>query len=374
MAGPGVSEPMMEPSLDAAAMLEHGVDLAALDGYDDVQLDELSFGVVCLDARGKILRYNLAEARLARLDRTHVVGRDFFRQVAPCTATPEFEGRFRALVDGTETRVAFRYMFDFKFGAQEVLVEIVRGTTAGRYYLCINRLRFRPPRPSYQDVAAPRLAELAPGEDAFGVRRDEVEQRVVVMPAVALHALRMAWDRIAPQGWSLFCSEWGARWGRLAVIDLETELMERLDRTLKDLPLDEALDLIQRHLEKDGWGRIVIDVTSPAAASRGVAIIQLERSALAEASGASAVPRCQLVGGVLRSMLSHAAGRLLAVREIRCAAQGAPRCELVAIAQDRRAQLDSAVESAADLRGVLDALGWTRGETVRAGDVLARHF
>lgn len=71
------------------------VDIFALDGYDDAQLDDLRFGVICLDAQGTILRYNLAEARLARLDRSKVVGRDFFRRIAPCTATPEFEGRCR---------------------------------------------------------------------------------------------------------------------------------------------------------------------------------------------------------------------------------------------------------------------------------------
>jgi len=365
---------MLDVAVDGPSGLDVGFDAFSLDGYDDAQLDELPFGVVGVDGGGQIVRYNLAEARLARLDRSQVLGRDFFRQIAPCTATPEFEGRFRSFVSGLEPRISFPYVFDFKFGAQEVQVEIVRGSREGRYYLCINRLKFRPPRPAYQPVAAPRQAELVPGEDAFGVRRDDAEQRVVVMPAVALRALRLTWDKIAPQGWSLFSAEWGFRWGRLATIDIDTELQERRDLTLRDLPLDEALELIRAHIDQDGWGQVNIDVTSPTATSRGAAIITLERSALAEAAGASALPRCGLVGGVLRAMLSHVSQRVLAIREVRCVSQGAPRCEMVAVAHARRARLDAAAAAATDLRGVLAGLDGAGGDTSRAGDVLARLF
>lgn len=365
---------MLDPAVDGASLLDDAFDAFALDGYDDAQLDDLAFGVICLDGTGRILRYNLAEARLARLDRAQVLGRDFFRTIAPCTATRDFEGRFRAFVDGQEPRIAFPYVFDFKFGAQEVHVEVVRAPVPDRYYLCVNRTKFRPPRPSFQPVAAPRQAELTPGEDALGVQRDDADQRVVVLPSVALRALRLAWDKIAPQGWPLFSAEWGFRWGRLATIDLETALQEQRDRTLRDLPLDEALAIVCDHLEQDGWGHVTIDVTSPTATSRGAAIISLERSALAEAAGASAVPRCQLVGGVLRAMLSHLSQRVLTVREVRCAAQGAPRCELVAVAHARRAQLDAACDGAPDLRHALARLDGAHGDLARAGDILARLF
>lgn len=349
-----------------------GVDLSTLDRYDDAQLDELPFGVIGLDERGTIVRYNLAEARLARLDRSRVVGKHFFREIAPCTATPEFKGRFDAFVAGGERRVAFSYVFDFKFGAQEVEVELVRG--ARWVWVCINRLKFRPPRPAYASVAAPRQAELVPGEDALGIRRDDGEQRLVILPVLALRALGMTWDRIAPQGWPLVAAEWGLRWGRLAAIEIDTELLEQRDARLCDLPLDEAVQLIRAYLEQDGWGQLAIDVTSPAAVARGVAIITLERSAIAEAIGVSETPRCQLLGGVVRGLLAHASGRPLAVREVRCAAQGHARCELLAISHVRREQLDRALDVAGDVRGVLDALGTLRREVTRAGDVLARLF
>ena len=354
--------------------LDAGVDLAALDRHDDAQLDDLPFGVICLDPAGTIVRYNLAEARLARLDRSKVIGRRFFGEVAPCTATPEFQGRFQAFLRDTAPRVRFPYVFDFKFGAQEVEVELVRVPDPRRIYVCIDRRKFRPPRPAFAPVAAPRQAELVPGEEALGIRRDDGEQRVVVLPVAALRALRLTWDKVAPQGWSLFASEWGLRWGRLAALDIDTELLETKDARLPDLPIDEAIGIIHDYLEQDGWGQVRIDVTSPAAVARGAALITLERSALAEGAGASELPRCQLLGGVVRALLAHAAGRSLAVREVRCAAQGHPRCELIAVAHTRREALDRALASAPDLRAALDALGPMRGTVSRAGDVLARLF
>lgn len=355
-------------------LAEAGFDLFTLDRLDDAALDDLPFGVIALDDRGTIVRYNLAEARLARLDRARVLGRGFFSEVAPCTATPEFEGRFLAFLSSREPRIAFRYVFDFKFGAQEVDVEIVRSAAGARYYLCINRLKFRPPRIGPEILPAPRQAELVPGEEALGIQRDAAEQRVIVLPVVALRALRLTWDKIAPQGWSLFAAEWGLRWGRLAAIDIETELLETRHLPLRDLPLDEALDLVRAYLEQDGWGQVGIDVTSAAAMTRGAAVITIERSALAEASGASEMPRCQLLAGVLRALLAHVSGRPLDIREVACAAQGHRRCELIAVAHTRRDQLDAALAAAPDLRAVLDRLGAARLEVSRAGDVLARLF
>ncbi|MBC7974836.1 MAG: PAS domain-containing protein, partial [Myxococcales bacterium] len=305
---------MLETIVDAPTTFDDGFDVFALDSYDDARLDDLRFGVICLDDRGTVLRYNLAEARLARLDRSKVIGRDFFRRIAPCTATQDFEGRFRSFIAGREPRISFPYVFDFKFGAQEVSIELVRPLSPGRYYLCINRLAYREPRPAYESVAAPRQAELVPDERAFGVQRDDNEQRVVVLPASALRALRLTWDRVAPQGWSLFASEWGLRWGRLAVMDLETELLEQRDLGLRDLPLDEALGVICARVEQDGWGQLSIDCTSPASTSRGAAMITIERSAIGEAAGASALPRCQLIAGLLRALLGHLSQRVLAVR------------------------------------------------------------
>lgn len=259
---------------------------------------------------------------------------------------------------------------------REAAAHAGRDAGAGRGHLCINRHKFRPPRPAYQPVAAPRQAELVPGEEAFGVRRDDAEQRVVVMPSVALRALRLAWDKIAPQGWNLFCAEWGARWGRLAMIDLDTELLEQRGRPLRERPLDDALELIRAQLEQDGWGQLTIDVTSPAAISRGAAIIRLDRSALAEAAGASAVPRCQAgeAGGAQRvdRALAVVVGRARRGAQARAAAGGVAGAGGGREAQARRAVDAGAGDDdrvgrggRAEVAALADRLGVTGGEAER---------
>ena len=71
-------------------------DPRTIDDLSDAELDALAFGVIALDEEGTVLRYNLYESRLARLDRNQVVGRNFFDDVAPCTRIEAFQGRFRA--------------------------------------------------------------------------------------------------------------------------------------------------------------------------------------------------------------------------------------------------------------------------------------
>ena len=107
---------LVPPSSSAATLLPF--DPFTVDERSEAELDELPFGIICLDEEGTILRYNLAEARLARLDRNQVVGKNFFARVAPCTAGPGFEGRFRefARASGGQDVLRFDYLFDFKFG------------------------------------------------------------------------------------------------------------------------------------------------------------------------------------------------------------------------------------------------------------------
>ena len=132
-------------------------DPVRADAYSTEDLDQQPYGIICLDAAG-----NLAEARFARLDRATVMGKTFFGQVAPCTSTPEFQGRFETFVMGTTPTLRFSYLFDFKFGAQQVEIELVRGDP-GRFYLMINRRQFLPVR-AQPFRPAPTQEELAPGE------------------------------------------------------------------------------------------------------------------------------------------------------------------------------------------------------------------
>lgn len=330
------------------------VDPRSIDDRTDAELDALPFGVIGLDEEGTILRYNLYESRFARLDRNQVLGRNFFGEVAHCTRTDAFEGRFRAFVaSGVGREVErFDFVFDFDFGAQEVLVEILR-SAASRYYLLINRKRVSGPRRDVpQETLAAAQRDLAPDEQRRGVRRDELERRFIDVPAPFFAALRATCDRLAPETWQLFAGEWGLAWGRRAAVDLEATAIERGAPSLRELPMREAARLVSAYFAERGWGSPVFDF---GAVAEGVLVVEIERSALAEAAprgrqpeGAPPDRACHMVAGCLAGILSSIAGRRLAAREVACAAGGAPRCSIIVVGHERRAATDAALRQGAD--------------------------
>jgi predicted hydrocarbon binding protein len=65
----------------------------------------------------------------------------------------------------------------------------------------------------------------------------------------------------------------------------------------------------------------------------GALALAVENSPFAAGCGESREPVCAPIAGMLRAMASLVLGAPAAAREMRCAAQGAARCEFVATAQ-----------------------------------------
>lgn len=87
------------------------------------QLDRLPFGSIRLTPDGTILAYNAAEEALSGRRRADVVGRNFFRDVAPCTGVAAFEGEVAKLRQGSGGgRTTLAFVFQFPGG--EVMVTI----------------------------------------------------------------------------------------------------------------------------------------------------------------------------------------------------------------------------------------------------------
>lgn len=84
-----------------------------LDTLTQDELDELPVGVIQLDRDGTVLQYNETESSLARFSRADVVGRNFFREIAPCTAVRDFQGRFEQGVEAESLDTTFGYRFRF---------------------------------------------------------------------------------------------------------------------------------------------------------------------------------------------------------------------------------------------------------------------
>jgi photoactive yellow protein len=91
------------------------------------ELDALPFGAIQLDAEGTVLSYNKAEERISGRTHTEVVGRNFFREVAPCTRVQRFFGAFQAGVDRGELNEVFDFTFRFAAGARDVRIRMILG-------------------------------------------------------------------------------------------------------------------------------------------------------------------------------------------------------------------------------------------------------
>ena len=80
----------------------------------------LPFGVVKLSLTGTILEYNMAESEITGIDATWAIGKNFFDEVALCTKTAAFYGRF---LEGVR-RGFLNVVFDFAFDHREVATQV----------------------------------------------------------------------------------------------------------------------------------------------------------------------------------------------------------------------------------------------------------
>lgn len=103
-----------------------GVNLAELlPRIPDSIKDGLPFGLVKLDLVGTILEYNMAEGDLTGVDPKWAIGKNFFDDVALCTKTQAFYGRFVEGVKKGFLNVVFDYTFDHRELATKVKVHMV---------------------------------------------------------------------------------------------------------------------------------------------------------------------------------------------------------------------------------------------------------
>jgi len=124
---------------------QQGIDFGAVAQLTPDKLDGLPYGLITLDSRGRVIHYNDTESRLVGLPKDRVIGRNFFREIAPCTRIREFEGRFNELAsDPIGVRVqSFDFIFKFARGEQHVSVVMTPGRIRGQFHLALLR-RARP--------------------------------------------------------------------------------------------------------------------------------------------------------------------------------------------------------------------------------------
>lgn len=104
------------------------------------ELDGLAFGAIQLDARGTVLAYNATEASITGRSARDVVGRNFFRDVAPCTDTPRFRGVFDDGVRAGDLNTMFEYVFDYRMSPTRVKIHMKKAILGDTYWIFVKRL------------------------------------------------------------------------------------------------------------------------------------------------------------------------------------------------------------------------------------------
>ena len=113
---------LLAPKLKTSESMEKLIQ--RVDELSDEELNGLPVGMIQLDAQGRILKFNKAEAELARLKQERQIGRHFFDEVAPCTKVREFYGRFQEGLKQRSLYETFGFVFKFDHGWRNVAITL----------------------------------------------------------------------------------------------------------------------------------------------------------------------------------------------------------------------------------------------------------
>ena len=189
---PNGPPPRSKLQLAADALDIHELKLERLEGVD---IDCLPFGVVEVDSRGVVRQYNAAESAISGLDRDQVLGRNFFTEVAPCTAMPRLYGRFlRGVRDGS-CDFSLRLVFNFKMAPRRVHMRIVGSEQEARY-----RILVKPEPLPAREVESHRAAvdyrpQAGNGDDECA--KERIHEAAAIQPHGTLLALEPAAGTVA---------------------------------------------------------------------------------------------------------------------------------------------------------------------------------
>lgn len=112
----------------------------ALEKMSPGEIDKLAFGAIELDKTGTILKYNSAEGAITGRNPADVIGKNFFRDVAPCTSKASFKGVFDAGVKDGNLNTMFEYVFDYNMKPTKVKVHMKQSINGQSYWIFVKRI------------------------------------------------------------------------------------------------------------------------------------------------------------------------------------------------------------------------------------------
>ena len=121
---------------DAAPPVFDDTELRSLLRDHEVDIDELTFGLIAMDDAGVVVHYNRAESELSGLDPDRVIGRNFFTEVGPCTNNFMVAQRYQDVGDLDET---IDYVFTFRMAPTPVRLRMLASPDDPLRYLAVAR-------------------------------------------------------------------------------------------------------------------------------------------------------------------------------------------------------------------------------------------
>lgn len=100
--------------------------LRDLPHMSKTEVDALPFGCIRVDDRGTILMYNKHQSELANVEPSDAIGKNFFRELAPCTNNRLVFGRFKDGVASGTLNAEVTYAFTYKMRPTLVDIHLYR--------------------------------------------------------------------------------------------------------------------------------------------------------------------------------------------------------------------------------------------------------
>lgn len=322
-----------------------------LTGLEPSEIDSLPFGYIALDMDGNIRRYNRYEADLARKDPQAVLGKNFFREVAPCTGVQEFEGRFRSFArrETPGNTLTFDFTFDFAHGRQKVRIGMVRSPLEREVIVTVNRVH------DFQLAMSPEVTPDVPR----GWLLSSEGRPVVVGGHGFWSSLSSFFANEAPEEKRRSLHRLGKEWGRNQALRVERFIQEQEERTLREVELQTALEALSGSVGVLGLGRFDVDLTYR---DRGLLVVDHHGSPFAVLLEEEDGERCAVLAGFHAGLLSYLAGRSLDGREVLCGREPGSACRFVVGTSERLDRLVSPPASSTDV-ALLESLRAVREGT-----------
>lgn len=320
------------------------------------EIDALPFGFVALAPDGTIRKYNRYEADLARKDPAEVLGKNFFRDVAPCTQVKEFEGRFRSFVESEDESptMSFDFVFDFRHGAQKVRIGFVRTPMEKEIIMTVNRVR---------DLDIALSAELVFQAEDGGLS-DPSGHPVVALNGDFWMAMEALFADREPEQRRRELHRLGRHWGLQHALRVEGFVQREYGQTLREIELQMAVGSLSGSIGVLGLGYFDVHLGYR---QRGLLLIEHHNSPFASMLGERDGLRCGVLAGLHAGFMSYISGRHLEAREISCSESVGASCRFIVGTERRLERLFDPVAGSPDA-DLLLGLGLHAAVTPKADD------